>query len=104
MAPKTGKCRTISEQRAPTKDKGAGKGKKTFKKSSKPVVVVNLDSEDLVDFPNYHPNQPHKVPTEIPQDLNPPADAPVKEQQDQEHLIDAPIEGPPHPETFQQET
>ena len=60
VAPKTGKLRTTSEQRAPTKGKGAAKGKKTPKKSSQPVVVVSSDSEDLeLDFPNYHPNQPH---------------------------------------------
>ena len=98
VAPKTGKLRTTSEQRAPTKGKSAGKGKKTPKKSSKPVVVVSSDSEDLeVDFLNYHPNQPHKVPADIPQEPNPPADAPVEEQQEQEHLVDAPIEEPPHP-------
>ena len=56
VAPKTGKLRTTSEQRALTKSKGAGKGKKTLKKSSKPVVVVSSDSDDLeVDFLNYSP-------------------------------------------------
>ena len=104
VAPKTGKLRTTSEQRAPTKGKGAGKGKKTPKKSSKPVVVVSSDSEDLeVDFPNYHPNQPHKVPADIPQEPNPPANAPVEEQQEQEHLIDAPIEDHLILQTSQQE-
>ena len=63
VAPKTGTLRTTSVQRAPTKSIGAGKGKKTPKKSNKPVVVVSSDSEDLeVDFPNYHPNQPHEFP------------------------------------------
>ena len=38
VAPKTGKHRTTSEQRALTKGKGAGKGKKTPNKSSKPIV------------------------------------------------------------------
>ena len=96
--PKTGKLRTTSMQTALTKGKGVGKGKKTPKKSSKPVVVVSSDSEDLeVDFLNYCPNQPHEVPTEIPQEPNPPANAPVEEQQELEHLIDAPIEEPPHP-------
>ena len=72
MAPKTGKHRTTSEQRALTKGKGAGIGKKTTKKSSKPIVVVSSDSEDLeVDFPNYHPNQPHEVPTDKPQEPDP---------------------------------
>ena len=98
VAPKTGKHRTTSKQQAPTKGKGAGKGKKTSKKSSKPIVVVSSDSEDLeVDFLNYHPNQPHEVPTDIPQEPNPPADAPVEEQQEQEPHIDAPIEELPHP-------
>ena len=58
---------------------------------------MSSDSEDLeVDFPNYHPNQPHEVPTEIPQEPDQPANAPVEEQQKQQHLIDASIEEPPH--------
>ena len=98
VTPKTGKHRTTSEQRAWTKAKGAGKGKKTPKKSSKPIVVGCSNSEDLeVDFPNYHPNQPHEVPPDIPQESDPPADAPVEKQQEQEPLVDAPIEEPPHP-------
>ena len=85
VIPKTGKHSTTSKQRAPTKGKGAGKGEKASKKSSKPIVVVSSDSEDLeVDFPNYHPNQPHEVPADIPQESHPPADAPVEEQQEQE--------------------
>ena len=49
------------------KGKDAGKGKKTSKKSNKQIEVVSSDSENLeVDFPNYHPNQPHEVPAEIP--------------------------------------
>ena len=60
VTPKTGKHRTTFKQRALTKSKGAGKGKKASKKSSKPIVVVSSDSEDLeVDFPNYCPNQHH---------------------------------------------
>ena len=56
VAPKTRKLRTTSVQRVPTKGKGAGKGKKTPKKSDKSVIVVSSDSEDLeVDFLNYHP-------------------------------------------------
>ena len=99
-APKTGKLRTTSVQRAPKKGKGAGKGKKTSKKSDKSVIVVSLDSEDLeVDFPNYHPNQPHEVPTEIPQEPNPPVNTPVEEQQEPEDLVDAPIEELHHPTT-----
>ena len=67
VASKARKHRTASAQRALTKDKGAGKGKKTPDKTNKPVVVVTSDSEDLeVDFPNYHPNKPHEVPAEIP--------------------------------------
>ena len=82
----------------PTKGKGAGKGMKTPKKSDKSVIVVSSDSEDLeADFPNYHPNQPHEVPTEIPQEPNPPANTSVDEQQEPEHLVDAPIEEPHHP-------
>ena len=97
VAPKTRK-RTTSAQRLLMKGKGAGKGKKTPKKSNKPVIVVSSDSEDLeVDFPNYHPNQPHKVPAEIPQEPNPLEQAPVEEQQESEHFIDAPIEEPHHP-------
>ena len=98
VASKTGKFRTTSEQRALTKGKGAGKGKKNPKKSSKQVVVVSSDSEDLeVDSSNYHSNQPHEVPAEIPKEPYPPANAPVEEQQELEPLIDAPIEEPPHP-------
>ena len=41
ITPKTGKHRTTFEQRALTKGKGAGKGKKASKKSSKPIVVVS---------------------------------------------------------------
>ena len=83
MIPKTGKHRTTSAQRALTKGKGAGKGKKTPKKSSKPAVVVSSDSEDLeVYFPNYCPNQPLEVTTKIPQEPNPPANATVEEQQE----------------------
>ena len=79
------------------KGKGAGKGKKTTKKSNKLVVVVSSNSEDLeVDFPNYHPNQPYEVPVEIPQEPNPPANAPVEEQQQPEHLVGDPIEEPHH--------
>ena len=95
--PKTGRHRTISQQRASTKFKGVGKGKKASKKSSKPIVVVSSDSEDLeVNFQNYHPNQHHKVPADIPQEPNTPTDAPVEEQQEQEPHINDPIEEPPH--------
>ena len=83
IASKAGKCRTASAQRIPTKGKGAGKGKKATKKSNKAVAVVSSDSEDLeVDFPHYHPNQPHEVPAELPQQPNQPADAPTEEQQE----------------------
>ena len=59
---------------------------------------MSSDSEDLeVDFPNYHPNQPHEVPADIPQEPHPPANAPVEKQQEQEPHVDAPIEEPPHP-------
>ena len=49
VASKVVKPRTNSTQRAPTKGKGAGKGKKTTKKSNKAatVVVESSDSEDL---------------------------------------------------------
>ena len=98
VTPKTGKHRTTSKQRASTKGKGTEKGKKASKKSSKPIVVVSSDSEDLeVDFPNYHPNQPHKVSADIPQEPNPPANAPVEEQQEQDPHIDDPIKEPHHP-------
>ena len=54
---------------------------------------MSSDSEDLeVDFLNYHPNQPHEVLAEIPQEPNPPVKAPVEEQQEQEPHVDAPIE------------
>ena len=85
VTPRTERHGTTSEQRSPTKGKGAGKGKKASKKSNKQIEVVSSDSEDLeVDFQNYHPNQPHEEP-------NPPAKAPVEEQQAQEPHIDAPI-------------
>ena len=52
--------RTPSEQRSLMKDKGASKCKKASKRSNKQIEAVSSDSEDLeVDFPNYHPNQPH---------------------------------------------
>ena len=79
VAPKTVKPRTKSAQRTLTKGKGkgTGKGKKTTKKSNKAVEVVSSDSEDLeVDFPHHHPNQPHEVPTDSPQEPNPPAENP----------------------------
>ena len=93
VTPRTEGHRTTSEQRTLTKGKGAGKGKKASKKLNKQIEVVSSDSEDLeVDFPNYHPNQPHEVLAEIPQEPNPPAEAPVEEQQEQEPYIDTPIE------------
>ena len=58
VAPKMGKPRTKSAQRASTrgKGKGIGKGKKSTKKSDKGVVVVSSDSDDLeVDFPHHPP-------------------------------------------------
>ena len=106
VIPKTGKHRTTSEQRAPTKGKSTEKGKKVSKRSSKPIVAVSLDSEDLeVDFLNYHPNQHHKVPADIPQEPNPPAYAQVEEQQEQEPHIDVNIpvgdtEEPQNPGNF----
>ena len=72
VTPRAEGHRTTSKQRTLTKGKGAGKGKKASKKSNKQIEVVSSDSEDLeVDFPNYHPNQPHKVPAEIPQEPQP---------------------------------
>ena len=106
VTPKTGKHRKTSKQRALTKGKSAEKGKKASKKSSKPIVVVSSDLEDLeVDFPNYHPNQYHEVPATIPQELNPPADAQVEEQQEQEPHVDVSIpvrdaEEPQNPGNF----
>ena len=93
VTPRTERHRTTSEQRSPMKGKGAGKGKKASKKSNKQIEVVSSDSEDLeLDFPNYHPNQPHEVLAKIPQEPNPPAKAPVEEQQAREPHVDAPIE------------
>ena len=67
IASKAKKLRTASAQGTPTKGKGTGKGKKTTKKSNKAVTVVSSDSGDLeIDFPHYHPHQPHEVPTELP--------------------------------------
>ena len=114
VAPKAGKPRTNSEQRTLAKGKGkcAGKGKKATKKSDEAAAVVSSDSEDLeVDFPHYPPNQSHKIPTDLPQEPNPPvdipveepqelnplADSPVKEQQEPDHPVDILIEEPPHP-------
>ena len=93
IASKAGKHRTTSSQRIPTEGKGTGKGKKAVKQSNKAVIVVSSDSEDLeVDFPHYYPNQPHKVPAELPQQPNPPVDAPAEEQQQLEHPADDVIE------------
>ena len=93
VASKAGKCRTASAQRIPTQGKGAGKGKKATKKSNKAVAVVSSDSEDLeVDFPHYHPNLPHEVPAELPQQPNQPVDTPAEEQQELNHPTDDPIE------------
>ena len=93
VTPRAERHRTTSEQRTSIKGKGTGKGKKASKKSNKPIEVVSSDSEDLeLDFLNYCPNQPHEVLAEIPQESNPPAKAPVEEQQEQEPHIDAPIE------------
>ena len=98
VTPKTGKHRTTCNQRAPTKGKGAEKGKKSSKKSSKLIVAASSNSEDLeVDFPNYHPNQHHKAPADIPQEPNLPADAQVEEQQEQDPHIDVLIKEQPHP-------
>ena len=53
---------------------------------------MSSDLEDLeVDFLNYHPNQHHEVPADIPQEPNPPADTQVEEQQEQEPHIDVNI-------------
>ena len=50
---------------------------------------MSSDSEDLeVDFPHYHPNQPHEVPTELPQQSNLPVDAPTQEQKESDHSAD----------------
>ena len=96
IASKAGKCRTASAQRIPTKGKGADKGKKATKKSNKAVIVVSSDSEDLeVDFLHYHPNQPEEVPAELPQQPNPPVDAPPQEQQELDHPTDDLIEKHP---------
>ena len=93
VTPRTERHRTASEQRSPTKGKGAGKGKKASKKLNKQIEVVSLDLEDLeVDFQSYHPNQPHEVPAEIPQEPSPPAEAPVEEQQAQKPYEEASIE------------
>ena len=98
IASKTRKLRTASAQRTPTKGKSTSKGKKATKKSNKAVAVVSSDSENLeVDFPHYHPNQPHEVPTELPQQPNPPVDSPTEEQQEPDHPTDDPIEEPHHP-------
>ena len=96
IAHKAGKLRTTSTQR--TQTKGKGKGKKTIKKPNKAVAVVSSDSEDLeVEFLHYHPNQPHEVPVNLPQEHSPLADAPVEEQQELDHPVGAPIEKPYHP-------
>ena len=57
---------------------------------------MSSDLEDLeVDFPHYHPNQPHKVPAELPQQPYPPADASTEEQQELDHPTDDLIEEHP---------
>ena len=96
VASKAGKHRTASAQKIPTKGKGAGKGKKDTNKSNKAVVLVSSDSEDLeVDFLHCHPNQPHEVPAELPQQPNLPVDVPTEEQQELDHPADDPIEEHP---------
>ena len=56
---------------------------------------MSSDSEDLeVDFPHHLPNQPHEVPTDLPQEPNPPADTPAEESQEPETPADIPVEGP----------
>ena len=96
VAHKARKLRTTSAQRAQTK--GKGKHKETSKKPNKAVTVVSSDSEGLeVDFPHYHPNQPHKVPVNLPQEYNALADVPAEEQQELDHPVGAPIEEPHHP-------
>ena len=93
VTPRAEGHRTTSKQRTPIK----GKGKKASKKSNKPIEEVSSYSEGLeVDFLNYHPNQPHKVLAEIPQEPNPPIKAPAEEQQEQKPHINAPIEEPHH--------
>ena len=97
VAPKTVKRRTKPAQRTLAKGKGAGNGKKTTKKSDKVAAVISSDSEDLeVDFLHHLPNQPQEVPTELPQEPNPLADAPAEEQE-LDHPVDVPIEEPHHP-------
>ena len=78
------------------KGKGVYKGKKATKKSNKAVAVVSSDSEELeVDFPHYHPNQPHEGPAELPQWPNQPVDTPAEEQQEPDQPTDNPIEEHP---------
>ena len=101
VAPKTVKPRPKSAQRTPEqgKGKGAGKGKRTAKKSNiaAAAAVVSSDSEDLeVDFLLHSSIQPHKLPTELPQEPNPPADAPAEDQQEPDHPVDFSVEEP-HP-------
>ena len=53
---------------------------------------MSSDSEDLeVDFP-ITIQSAHKVPKELPQQPNPPADAPTEEQQELDHPTGDPIE------------
>ena len=95
VASKAVKSRTTSAQRTQVKGKckGAGKGKKTTKKSDEAAAVVSSDSEDLeVDLPHYPPNQCHEIPTDLPQEPNPPADAPAEEQQELNPPADSPAE------------
>ena len=62
---------------------------------------MSSDSEDLeVDFLHYHPNQSHEVLVNLPQEHNPPADAPVEEQQELDHPVGAPLAEPHHPVHF----
>ena len=101
VAPKAVKPRTKSVQRTLTigKGKGTDKGQKTTKKTNKAVAVMSLDSEDLeVYFPHYPQNQPYEVPTDLPQEPNPPADIPVEgpeeagEQKEPQHPMHIPVE------------
>ena len=87
------RAKSVQRTQATGKGKCTGKGKSTKKKSSKTVVVVSSDSEDLeVDFPNPPPNQPQDVPAEHPQEPNPPVNIPAKEPQEPDHPLDILVE------------
>ena len=93
------RAKSLQKTKVTAKGEGTGKGKSAKKKSGKAVVVVSSDSEDLeVDFPNLPPNQPQDAPAKQPQEPNPLVNVTAEEPQEPNHLLDILVEGPGEPE------